>query len=642
MAQKQFTLPYEGGLIEKNLPAGILHNYEKIWTDIYPDSAEASHVVADLVVDAINSCEGRLFRLGLTTGSTPVTLYEDLARRCEAGEVSFRNVEIVSIDEYYPSTKNELQSRNNLIHKGLLERVDILEENVHILDGTVPQEEVSAYCAEFDRIARNLDLLVIGIGEEGQVGFNEAGSNEKTRTRTVRLSYPSRKRQSRNFNHDFSSTPESALTMGIGSMLTAARIYLMAWGEDKAQAVKAVVEGEATPACPASLLQRHDHIRFFTDETGGSLLTRAVAPWLVGPCDWTPKLIRKAVVWLCGTVGKPILKLTEKDYLENSLGGLLESYGSFDKVNIDVFNDLQHTITGWPGGKPGADDSTRPVSAKPFPKTVLIFSPHPDDDVISMGGTFIRLVSQGHDVHVAYQTSGNVAVHDDVVLQHMDTAFQLGMADRFAEVQELVAGKVPGQPEPRALLDLKGAIRRSEARSAVRSFGLNPDTNVHFLNLPFYESGGIKKRPRTQADVDIIKDLMGRLRPDMIFMAGDLADPHGTHRVCTEAALEAYEQLKAEGQDWIAGTHIWLYRGAWMEWEPGRVDMAVPLSPDEVVKKRHAIFRHLSQKDIVPFPGEDPREFWQRAEERTQNTAQLYDSLGMAEYQALEVFLKLI
>ena len=642
MAQKQFTLPYEGGLIEKNLPAGILHNYEKIWTDIYPDSAEASHVVADLVVDAINACKGRLFRLGLTTGSTPVTLYEELARRCEAGEVSFRNVEIVSIDEYYPSSKNELQSRNNLIHKGLLERVDILEENVHILDGTVPQEEVSAYCAEFDRIARNLDLLVIGIGEEGQVGFNEAGSNEKTRTRTVRLSYQSRKRQSRNFNHDFSSTPESALTMGIGSMLTAGRIYLMAWGEDKAQAIKAVVEGEATPACPASLLQRHDHIRFFTDETGGSLLTRAVAPWLVGPCDWTPKLIRKAVVWLCGTVGKPILKLTEKDYLENSLGGLLESYGTFDKVNIDVFNDLQHTITGWPGGKPGADDSTRPVSAKPFPKTVLIFSPHPDDDVISMGGTFIRLVSQGHDVHVAYQTSGNVAVHDDVVLQHMDTALQLGMADRFAEVQELIAGKVPGQPEPRALLDLKGAIRRSEARSAVRSFGLNPDTNVHFLNLPFYESGGIKKRPRTQADVDIIKELMGRLKPDMIFMAGDLADPHGTHRVCTEAALEAYEQLKAEGQDWLADTHIWLYRGAWMEWEPGRVDMAVPLSPDEVVKKRHAIFRHLSQKDIVPFPGEDPREFWQRAEERTQNTAQLYDSLGMAEYQALEVFLKLI
>jgi glucosamine-6-phosphate deaminase len=640
--EKHFTLPYEGGLVERNLPAGILHNYEKIWTDIYPESRQASHAVADLVVDAIRNCaEGRKYRLGLTTGATPVTLYEELADRCQAGEVSFRNVEIFSIDEYYPTSENELQSRNYRLHKALLDHIDILPENVHIPDGSVPQAEVSAYCAEFDRKARDLDMLVIGIGEEGQVGFNEAGSNEKTRTRTVRLSYKSRKRQSRNFNHDFASTPESALTMGIGTMLTAGRIMLMAWGEDKAEAVRAVVEGEMTSACPASLLQSHDHVRFFTDATGGSLLTRTVAPWLVGPCDWTPKLIRKAVVWLCQTVGKPILKLTEKDYLENSLGELLENYGTFDKVNIDVFNDLQHTITGWPGGKPGADDRNRPVSALPYPKTVLIFSPHPDDDVISMGGTFIRLVSQGHDVHVAYQTSGNVAVHDDVVLQHMDTAFQLGMADRFDEVKALVASKVAGEPEPRALLELKGAIRRSEARSAVRSFGLDADRNVHFLDLPFYESGGIKKKPRTQADVEIIKDLVRSLRPDMVFMAGDLADPHGTHRVCTEAALEALDQLRAEGEAWLADTHVWLYRGAWMEWEPGRVDMAVPLSPDEVVLKRHAIFRHLSQKDIVPFPGEDPREFWQRAEERTQNTARLYDQLGMAEYQALEVFLKL-
>ncbi len=639
--EKHFTLPYEGGLIETDLPAGILHNYEKIWADIYPESRQASIAVADLVVDAIKSCEGRLFRLGLTTGATPVTLYEELARRCRAGDVSFQQVEIFSIDEYYPASENDLQSRNHRLHTALLDQVDILPENIHIPDGTVPQKDVSDYCAAFDRQARNLDLLVIGIGEEGQVGFNEAGSNEKTRTRTVRLSYKSRKRQSRNFNHDFSSTPESAITMGIGTMLTAGRIILMAWGEDKAEAVKAVVEGEITTACPASLLQRHDHIRFFTDETAASLLTRAVAPWLVGPCDWTPKLVRKAVVWLCLTVEKPILKLTEKDYLENSLGGLLEYYGSFDKVNIDVFNDLQHTITGWPGGKPGADDRFRPVSATPFPKTVLIFSPHPDDDVISMGGTFIRLVSQGHDVHVAYQTSGNVAVHDDVVLQHMDTAFQLGMADRFAEVKALVDARIPGEPEPRALLDLKGAIRRSEARSAVRSFGLDADRNVHFLNLPFYESGGIKKNPCTQVDIDIIKDLVRSLKPDMVFMAGDLADPHGTHRVCTEAALEALDQLQEEGEAWLAGTNVWLYRGAWMEWEPGRVDMAVPLSPDEVVLKRHAIFRHLSQKDIVPFPGEDPREFWQRAEERTQNTARLYDRLGMAEYQALEVFLKL-
>jgi len=638
---KHFTLPYDGGLIDKDLPAGILHTYEKIWTHVYPESRPASYAIADVIVDAINAHKDGLFRLGLTTGSTPVSLYNELTRRYNAGKVSFKNVEVVSIDEYYPFPKEAPQSRNHLLHEALLDRVDILKENIHIPDGTVPQKDLSDYCAKFDTIARGIDLLVIGIGEQGQVGFNEAGSNEKTRTRAVRLSYASRKRQAGNFNHDISATPDKAITVGIGTMLSAKKIILMAWGEDKAKAVKAVAEGARTTDCPASLLQAADHISMYADETAASLLTRSVAPWLVGPCDWTPKFVRKAVVWLCEVTGKPILKLTEKDYLNNNLGELLENFGPFDKININVFNDLQHTITGWPGGKPNADDSTRPVKAKPFPKTVLIFSPHPDDDVISMGGTFIRLASQGHDVHVAYETSGNVAVHDDVVLQHMDCAFQLGFADKFDEVKKLVESKKPGEPEPRALLEMKGAIRRSEARGAVRSFGLNDNTNAHFLNLPFYESGGIKKNPRTQADVDIIKKLMNDLKPHMIFMAGDLADPHGTHRVCTEAAMEALEQLKEEGAPWTAETHVWLYRGAWMEWELGRVDMAVPLSPDEVVKKRHAIFRHLSQKDIVPFPGEDPREFWQRAEERTSNTAKLYDQLGMAEYQAIEVFLKL-
>ena len=639
--KKHFTLPYEGGLIEKGLPKGILHSYERISTEIYPESRPASLAIADIIVNAIMSTEGRLFRLGLTTGSTPTSLYNELARRYQAGEVSFRDVEVVSIDEYYPSTGKDMQSRNHRLHEALLDKVDIRQENIHIPDGSVPQDKVSEYCARFDRMARGLDLLVIGIGEQGQVGFNEAGSNPKSRTRTVRLSYKSRKRQSRAFNHDISATPANAITMGIGTMMSAKRIILMAWGEDKAEAVKAVTECPPSPDYPASYLQMHDDISFYVDETAASCLTRVVAPWLVGPCDWTPKFIRKAVVWLCQTVGKPILKLTEKDYLENSLGELLERFGPFDKINIDVFNDLQHTITGWPGGKPNADDSTRPVSAKPYPKTVLIFSPHPDDDVISMGGTFIRLVSQGHNVHVAYETSGNVAVHDDVVMQHMDAACQLGFGNKLKEVKALVDSKVPGEPEPRELLDIKGAIRRSEARGAVFSFGLNAETNAHFLNLPFYESGGIKKLPRTQADVDIIKKLLNDLKPHMIFMAGDLADPHGTHRVCTEAAMDALEQVKAEGAEWAKSTQVWLYRGAWMEWELGRVDMAVPLSPGEVIKKRHAIFRHLSQKDIVPFPGEDPREFWQRAEERTQNTAHLYDALGMAEYQAIEVFLKL-
>ena len=484
--EKHFTLPYDGGLIEKGLPKGILHSYENIPVEIRRDSYVASEEIADLIIKAINTAPtDRLFRLGLTTGSTPKTLYTELAARYELGEVSFRNVEVVSIDEYYPSTAEERQSRNRKLHETLLDKVDILEENIHVPDGSVPVEKLGEYCAYFDENARGLDLMVVGIGEQGQVGFNEAGTSLRSRTRLVRLSYQSRKRQSRNFNLDMSQTPTTALTMGIDTMLSAKRIVLMAWGEDKAQAVKAVVEDRPTPACPASFLQNHDNITFYVDDTAAEDLTRIVAPWLVGPCDWTPKFIRKAVVWLCQKVGKPILKLTEKDYLENSLGELLELYGPFDKININVFNDLQHTITGWPGGKPNADDSTRPVAATPYPKKVIIFSPHPDDDVISMGGTFIRLVSQGHDVHVAYETSGNVAVHDDVVLQHMDAAFQLGFGDHFAEAKALVDSKVPGEPEPRALLEMKGAIRRSEARGAVRSFGLNDNTNAHFLNLPF-------------------------------------------------------------------------------------------------------------------------------------------------------------
>ena len=638
---KHFTLPKEGGLIEKGIPADILHGFERIRTEIYDQSSTASDKIADIIVNSINACRNRNFRLGLTTGSTPASLYTRLKRAYDEGRVSFRNVEVYSIDEYYPYGKDEPQSRNMRLRSALLDGIDIPEENIHIPDGSVPQERISEYCAEYDKAFRGLDLLVIGMGEQGQIGFNEAGTSLKSRTRTVLLSYHSRKRQGRFFNGDFKHTPAAALTVGLDTIMTAGKIILMAWGEDKAEAVKRVAEMKPDSDYPASLLQAHPDITCYTDETGASLLTRVVSPWMVGPCDWTRKFMRKAVVWLCQEVHKPILKLTQKDYLEHSLGELLDRRGPYDKINIDVFNDLQHTITGWPGGKPDADDSQRPVSAKPYPKKVLIFSPHPDDDVISMGGTFIRLVHQGHDVHVAYETSGDLAVHDDVVLQHMDAAHQLGFADEFDRIKAIIDSKVPGEPEPKELLSIKGAIRRSEARGADRSFGLNDNTNVHFLDLPFYESGGVKKMPRTQADLDIIKDLLKRLRPDQVFMAGDLADPHGTHRVCTEAALEAIEQLKEEGETWLENTHVWLYRGAWMEWEIGRVDMAVPLSPDEVVEKRHAIFRHLSQKDIVPFPGDDPREFWQRAEDRTQNTARIYDELGMAEYQAMEVFLKL-
>ena len=635
---KKFTLPKDGGLIEAGLPNGIKHSYERIPAHIFEDEEVASAQLARNIAAKINASEG-VFKLGLTTGSSPVELYRALVALYNAGEVSFANVEIYSIDEYYPAPADS-QSRNRRLYEELVEKVDVKKENVYVpkLTEILDSDAVSEFCAKYDEMASGLDLLVMGTGEKGQIGFNEAGASENSRTRTVLLPYGSRKRQAKNFAGDMNETPDKAIALGIRTMMSAKKICLIGWGEDKAQVVKKIVEDKMDSSCPASFLQRHGNISFYVDENSASLLTRNVAPWLVGPCEWTPKFIRKAVVWLCEQVHKPILKLTQGDYLANGLGELLEQHGPYDKINIKVFNDFQHTISGWPGGKPGADDSTRPVPSSPFPKRVVIFSPHPDDDVISMGGTFIRLAEQGHDVHVAYETSGNVAVHDDVVLQHMDAANELGFGDRFDEVKEIIASKKPGQPEPRALLNLKGAIRRAEAKSAVRSFGLNDKTNCHFLNLPFYETGGIKKGERTQADIDIIVKLLQEVKPHQIYLAGDLADPHGTHRVCTEAVLEALNQL--QGEEWLKECHVWLYRGAWMEWELGKVDMAVPLSPDEVIKKRHAIYRHLSQKDIVPFPGEDPREFWQRAEERNHNTAVLYDKLGMAEYQAIELFVK--
>ena len=636
---KKFSLPKDGGLIEAGLPNGVKHTFERIPAHIFEDEDAASERLAEKIAKSINACDG-VFRLGLSTGSSPVGIYKALVKRYQAGELSFKNVEVYSIDEYYPAPADK-HSRNRRLYEELVSKVDIDPANVHVpkIEKVLDAAEVTAFCAEYDAKATGLDLLIMGVGEKGQVGFNEFAASEYSRTRTVLLPYVSRKRQSKNFSGNLDATPNTAIAMGISTMMSAKKIHLIAWGEDKADVVKRVSEDMADTTCPASLLQKHPNISMYVEENSASLLTRNVAPWLVGPCEWTPKFIRKAVVWLFEQVHKPILKLEQKDYLTHGLGELLEQYGPYSQINIKVFNDLQHTISGWPGGKPNSDDTTRPVPSSPFPKRVVIFSPHPDDDVISMGGTFIRLVEQGHDVHVAYEVSGNVAVHDDVVVQHMDAARELGFGDRFDEVREIVASKKPGEPEPRALLELKGAIRRAEAKSAVRSFGLNDETNTHFLNLPFYETGGIKKGERTQVDIDIIKELLEQVKPHQIYLAGDLADPHGTHRVCTEAVLEAINQL--QGAEWLNECHVWLYRGAWMEWELGKVDMAVPLSPEEVIKKRHAIYRHLSQKDIVPFPGEDPREFWQRAEERTGNTARLYNELGMAEYQAIEVFVRL-
>ena len=641
--KSKYSLPQEGGLITSAIPRDIMCRYEKTPTSIFPGEYEGATYVADLICQAIadhrTGAIDRPFVLGLTTGRTPLGLYHELVARYEAGMVSFADVEVYTLDEFYPIAPDHRQSRNYRLHEEFLSHVDIRPENVHIPDGTTPLEDISEYCRRYGHEAKSkMDLMIIGVGEKGQLGFNEPGSYAKSKTRLVQLSYNSRKTQS-SFFSAVSEVPTMAITMGIDTIMRAGKIVLMAWGEDKADVIRRVVEGEVTEDCPASILQEHPDIEVVIDDGAAGRLTRQDTPWVVGPCEWSRKLIRRAVIWLSNTVHKPILKLTYKDYVRNSLAGMLDALGkAYDQVNIEVFNDMQHTISGWPGGKPGADDSTRPVSSAPFPKRVLIFSPHPDDDVISMGGTFCRLIQQGHDVHVAYETSGNVAVYDDVVVQFLDTACQIGLGDRVEEVRSIIASKVEGQPEPRALLDIKGAIRRGEARAADRSIGL-ANEHVHFLNLPFYESGTIKKGELGAADIDIIVRLLRDIRPHQIYAAGDLSDPHGTHRVCIEAVLNAMEVVKDD--DWARECHIWLYRGAWQEWDLGMVDMAVPLSPDELIKKRHAIYRHLSQKDIVPFPGEDQREFWQRAEERTQNTARLYDLLGMPEYQAIEVFVRM-
>ena len=644
MAARNYKLNKPGGLKPGADPADIIRKFEKVYTNIFASESSGSMYVAREIENCIREKQkfGELCILGITTGKSPVGVFRALVEIHKKENLSFRNVVVFSLDEFFPISPKEQQSRNWLIHESLLDHVDILPENIHIPDGTLPQDKVAAFCRDYEAKIEEyggLDLLFLGTGVQGQLGFNEPGSYTNTRTRLVALGNESRQAVSSIF-YGIDNVPRKAITMGLGTILKAKRIILMAWGEEKATVIKDIVEGEENSATPATCLQKHPNIEVVVDEGASQELTRVKTPWLVGPCLWPERFIRTAVLWLCRKVDKPILKLTYQDYIDNRLGQLLEATGqTYDMINIQVFNDLQHTISGWPGGKPNADDSTRPERATPYPKRVLIFSPHPDDDVISMGGTFIRLIAQGHDVHVAYQTSGNIAVLDDIVLQTLDTARECGFVDRYNEVQEIINNKKKGEAEPIELRRLKGSIRRAEAKAACRQMGLTDPSHVHFLNLPFYETGGVKKGLLTDKDIQIVVDLLREIKPHQIYAAGDLSDPHGTHRVCIEAVLAAMEVVQDE--EWVKECRLWLYRGAWQEWDLDMVDMAVPLSPDEVIQKRHAIYRHLSQKDIVPFPGEDKREFWQRAEERNQNTARLYDKLGMAEYQAIEVFVRL-
>ncbi|RSK47951.1 glucosamine-6-phosphate deaminase [Hymenobacter rigui] len=627
---------------------------ERLSTTIYPDSELASIAVARQIADLIRqrAAENRTCVLGLATGSTPTRLYEELVRLHQQEGLSFRNVVTFNLDEYYPMQPDSLQSYVRFMHEYLFDHIDVRPENVHIPDGTRPQEQVAEFCRRYEeqiREAGGIDLQVLGIGRTGHIGFNEPGSGAASRTRLITLDHITRTDAASDFYGE-ENVPRRAITMGVGTILEAREIVLLAWGEGKAAVVKRMVEGEPTDSVPATYLQQHPNVRVILDEAAGAELTRVKTPWLVGRAlNWQhAPTVRKAVTWLARTLQKPILKLTDEDYNENGLSELLAESGLAYDINIRVFRQLQRTITGWPGGKPNADDTDRPERAAPFPKRVLIFSPHPDDDVISMGGTLLRLVDQGHEVHVAYQTSGNIAVFDDEAIRfaefvaEYDSMFRLD--DQPAEtlyhrVADFLRNKLPGQVDSDEVQQIKGLIRRGEAKSACRYAGI-PDPNIHFQDLPFYETGRVRKKPIGEEDIRLTMDLLNQVQPQQVYAAGDLSDPHGTHRVCLTAIFEAIRRLKAADTAWLADCRVWLYRGAWQEWDVDQIEMAVPLSPQELTRKRRAIFKHQSQKDRPLFPGADQREFWQRAEERNRTTARLYDQLGLPEYEGIEAFVR--
>ncbi len=624
---------------------------EKIFTVIYPDAKSASRAVANEIADLIRqkAASGKPTVLGLATGSTPIGVYEELVRLHREEGLSFKNVITFNLDEYYPMKPDSLQSYVRFMHEHLFDHIDILPENIHIPDGTVPREKVADYCAMYEgkiQAAGGIDLQILGIGRTGHIGFNEPGSKKDSRTRLVTLDRITRLDAASDFFGE-ENVPRKAITMGVGTILQAKRIILMAWGEGKASIARKAVEGPVTESVTASFLQEHPNTTIVLDTASAAELTRVKTPWLLGEVQWTDKLIRSAVVWLSQTLDKPILKLTDEDYREHGMGDLLTERGHAYSINIDVFNQMQRTITGWPGGKPNADDSNRPERAKPFPKRVLVFSPHPDDDVISMGGTLIRLVEQQHEVYVAYQTSGSIAVFDEDAIRFADfvrdfnEVFGLQGSKEaqkiYQEVSDELHKKAPADVDSEAMQKIKTLIRRGEAKAACRYCGI-PEERIFFLDLPFYQTGRVKKKPLSEADINIMVDILERIKPHQVYAAGDLSDPHGTHRVCLDALFKAIERLKHE--EWMKDCYVWLYRGAWQEWDLSEIEMAVPLSPDELLRKRRAIFKHQSQKDSARFPGADSREFWQRAEDRNRHTAKLYDKLGLAEYEAIEAFVR--
>ena len=627
--------------------------FEKVPTDIFPTIEEGAVDIANQLEADIKKREqeGRKFVMGVGSGSSLTPIFQELIRRHEAGRLSFRNVVVFNAYEYFPLNAENVNRSINQLKERFLNHVDIEAENIFTPDGTLAQDDVQEHCRQYEQHIKEqggLDVILLGIGRMGNIATNEPGSSITSASRLILIDETAREEMKMSFGSQ-ETVPPCSITMGVSTILSARRIFLTAWGEENADIIKKTVEGKVSDTVPASFLQTHNDAHVVIDLSAAAKLTRIQHPWLVASCKWTDKLVRSALVWLCQVTGKPILKLTNKDYNENGLSELLALYGSAYNANIKIFNDLQHTITGWPGGKPDADDTYRPERAKPFPKRVIVFSPHPDDDVISMGGTLRRLVQQGHDVHVAYETSGNIAVGDEEVVRfmHFINGFNQLFGNeqdeviksKYKEIKEFLKHKKEGDIDTQDVRTIKGLIRRGEARTAC-TFNQIPLDHVHFLDLPFYESGKIEKLPMGEADVDIVRKLISTVQPHQIYVAGDLADPHGTHRKCTDAVLAAIDLEKEAKAAWLKDCRVWMYRGAWAEWEIENIEMCVPISPEELRAKRNSILKHQSQMESAPFLGNDERLFWQRSEDRNRGTAKLYDDLGLACYEAMEAFVE--
>ncbi len=614
--------------------------FEKIHNVIFESSQEASILVAQEIANLIRekSLKKELCVLGLATGSSPIKVYEELVRMHQEENLSFANVVTFNLDEYYPMDKSNIQSYFYFMHEHLFNHVNILPEHINIPNGSIEKEDVYQYCVDYEmkiKALGGLDFQLLGIGRTGHVGFNEPGSHFNSGTRSITLDHITRIDAAPSFL-GIDNVPRKAITMGIGSLRAAKRIVLLGWGISKSEILRKTIESEMTSLVPATYLQEHNNTTFVLDKEASSELTRVKTPWLVTACIWSEHLKLKAVVWLSELMNTPFLKLTDKDYNNNGMSSLLTEEGTAYNLNIKMFNKLQHTITGWPGGKPNAEDINRPERAAPEKKRVIIFSPHPDDDVISMGGTFDRLVEQGHEVHIAYQTSGNIAVSDEEALKFAEISKFFDTTGKTSEeIIEFLQNKLDHTIDSLEVRKLKGLIRRSESLAATRYLGI-PDSNVHFLDLPFYETGTVKKNNLSSEDIAIMCVLIEDIKPHQIYAAGDLADPHGTHKVCLDSLFEALKKIKHK--TYMKDCWVWLYRGAWHEWESYEIEMAVPMSPDQVLKKRHAIFYHQTQKDGVMFQGDDSREFWVRVEDRNRLTAKKYNDLGLADYAAIEAF----